>query len=193
MEQIHNRRKAFIYVSNGYDFDPFSKSRAKAANERYSNMMGSNADGSRTDGSSSSSDVNPFSKSGNEFAAADLAAELSELTREANRANVTMYTIDPRGLVGGPDLDETTLDQMDWQDHVRETQSSLRVIAELTGGFAVVNNNDFDKALKRSDAETSDYYVLGYYSNNPDPLKKKRNIEIRVKTKTPVKYELNYK
>ena len=51
-----------------------------------------------------------------------------------------MYTIDPRGLVGGPDLDETTLDMMDWQDHIRETQSSLRVIAELTGGFAVVNS-----------------------------------------------------
>ena len=30
LEQVHNRRKAFIYVSNGYDFDPFSKSRAKA-------------------------------------------------------------------------------------------------------------------------------------------------------------------
>jgi len=190
MEQIHNRRKAFIYVSNGYDFDPFSKSRAKASNERYSQMMGSNADGSSSDGSSSS-DVNPFSKSGNEFAAADLAAELSELTREANRANVTMYTIDPRGLVGGPDLDETTLDTMDWQDHIRETQSSLRVIAELTGGYAVVNSNDFDKALKRIDAETSDYYVLGYYSSNPDPLKKRRTIEIKVKRAG--KYDLNYK
>jgi VWFA-related protein len=191
MEQVHNRRKAFIYVSNGYDFDPFSKSRAKESNQRYSSMMGTqNSDGTATD-SSSTSDTNPFSKSGNEFAAADLASELSELTREANRANTAMYTIDPRGLVGGPDLDETKLDTMDWQDHIRETQSSLRVIAELTGGFAVVNNNDFDKALKRIDGETSDYYVLGYYSTNPDPLKKRRNIEIKVKT--PGKYELNYK
>ena len=30
-------------------------------------------------------------------------AELAELTRQANRANATLYTIDPRGLVGGPD------------------------------------------------------------------------------------------
>jgi VWFA-related protein len=192
MEQVHNRRKAFIYVSNGYDFDPFSKSRAKEANERYSSMMGRSSDGS--DGSGDNSQVpdsNPFSKTGNEFAAADLASELSELTREANRANTAMYTIDPRGLVGGPDLDETKLDMTDWQDHIRETQSSLRVIAELTGGFAVVNSNDFDRALKRIDSETSDYYVLGYYSTNPDPLKKRRNIEIKVKTAG--KYELNYK
>ena len=189
MEQIHNRRKAFIYVSNGYDFDPFSKSRAKASNERYSAMMGRN-NGESGD-NSQVPDTNPFSRTGNEFAAADLAAELSELTRQANRANVTMYTIDPRGLVGGPDLDETTLDTMDWQDHIRETQSSLRVIAELTGGYAVVNQNDFDKALKRIDAETSDYYVLGYYSSNPDPLKKRRNIEIKVNR--PTKYDLKYK
>src|SRR4051812_14868008 len=46
LEQVHNRRKAFIYVSNGYDFDPFSKSRAKEANDRYSQMMGSNASNS---------------------------------------------------------------------------------------------------------------------------------------------------
>ena len=79
---------------------------------------------------------------------------------------------------------------MDWQDHIRETQSSLRVIADLTGGFAVVNSNDFDKALKRIDAETSDYYVLGYYSSNPDPFKKRRNIEIKVKGTAKYRFEL---
>ena len=189
LQQVHNRRKAFIYVSNGYDFDPFSKSRAKESNERFSSMMGRNSDDGS--GNNQSSETNPFSKTGNEFAAADLASELSELTRMANRSNVTMYTIDPRGLVGGPDLDETKLDMTDWQDHIRETQSSLRVIADLTGGYAAVNSNDFDKALKRIDAETSDYYVLGYYSSNPDPLKKRRNIEIKVAKSG--KYDLKYK
>ena len=200
LAQVHNRRKAFIYVSDGYDFDPFSKSRAKEATARDAQMGGgstTNSDGSSSGDTSSS--TNPFSKSGNEFAAADLAAELSELTRAANRSNTTIYTIDPRGLVGGPDLDETKLDTMDWQDHIRETQSSLRVIADLTGGIAVVNSNDFDKALKRIDAETSDYYILGYYSTNPDPLKKRRTIEIRVMQKgkdgklEPAKYDLKYK
>ena len=99
--------------------------------------------------------------------------ELAELTRAANRANATLYTIDPRGLVGGPDLDEQ-VDTVEWQNYVRTTQDSLRVLAEQTGGIAVVNQNDFDKALKRIDDETSDYYVLGYYSTNPDPLKRTR-------------------
>jgi VWFA-related protein len=200
LEQIHNRRKAFIYVSNGYDFDPFSKSRAKAEADRNGTTLaqqqcqqqgGTNCDNTGTTGNDGS-DVNPFdiAKQSNEFAFADLASELSELTREANRANTTFYTIDPRGLVGGPDLDED-IDQTEWQDHIRETQNSLRTIAEQTGGIAVINSNDFEKALKRIDAETSDYYVLGYYSSNPDPTKKRRNIEIRIKRNG--KYDLRYK
>ncbi len=44
-----------------------------------------------------------------------------------------------------------------------------------------MNQNDFSRALKRIDNETSDYYVLGYYSTNPDPLKRTRKIEVKVK------------
>ncbi|HEX9365318.1 MAG TPA: VWA domain-containing protein [Vicinamibacterales bacterium] len=186
LEPVHDRRKAFVYISSGYDFDPFVKSRAKASADR----SGATSDSGQVP------DTNPFSKTGNAFAAADLAGELSELTREANRANTAIYTIDPRGLVDGPDIDQTTLDTADWQDHVRETQSSLRVIAELTGGIAGVNTNNFTAALKRIDADTSDYYVLGYYSSNTDPAKKRRTIEIRVKPsdkRRVDKYQLSYK
>src|SRR3982075_4486693 len=100
----------------------------------------------------------------------------------ANRANATIYTIDPRGLVGGSDIDEQ-VDPTQWNDYLRKSQDSLRVLAEETGGLAVVNQNDFDKALKRIDAETSDYYVLGYYSKNPDPTKRRRSVEVKVSKK----------
>ena len=56
----------------------------------------------------------------------------------------------------------------------------MRALAELTGGVAVVNRNNFADALKRIDAETSDYYVLGYYTNNPDPTIRTRIIDIEV-------------
>jgi VWFA-related protein len=176
LEQVHNRRKAFIYVSNGYDFDPFADTR----------LRNDAARAGLTDGSAggpppreTQDDTNPFYKAGNEFADADLAGELGYLTRAANRANVTIYTIDPRGLVGGPDIDQE-VDMMDWQHYITESQNSLRVLAELTGGTAVVNQNDFTKAIKRIDNETSDYYVIGYYSSNPDPLKKRRRIDVKV-------------
>lgn len=175
MAQIQNRRKAVVYVSNGYDFNPFPDARAGTDRIYGSRGMGSYQNNSQYD-----SQTNPFDQQGNQFADADLARELAELTRAANRANVTMYSIDPRGLVGGPDLDEK-VDPVEYQDHIRKTQDSLRVIAEETGGIAVVNQNDFDKALKRIDNETSDYYILGYYSSNPDPTKRHRRVEIKSK------------
>jgi VWFA-related protein len=180
LEQVHNRRKAFVYVSNGYDFNPFSETRKKQDQERWREMnpnAGSNSDGSNNN--SDTSDTNPFMRTGNQFSFADLAAELSELTRQANRANTTIYTIDPRGLVGMPDLDEK-VDMMDFQNYVTTSQNSLRVLSEQTGGFATVNQNDFMKSLKRIDAETSDYYVIGYYSSNPDPTQRKRKVEVKV-------------
>ena len=176
LQQVHNRRKAFIYVSNGYDFNPFEQTRLKQEQERYGGSQRSDSDGGNDN------EVNPFlrERSSNIFHEADLASELSELTRAANRANASIYTIDPRGLVGMPDLDEK-IDMVEWQDYIRTSQDSLRVLAEQTGGIAIVNQNDFDKGLKRIDNETSDYYVVGYYSSNPDPTKRRRHIEIKIK------------
>ena len=79
-----------------------------------------------------------------------------------------------------PDLDEQ-VDPVEFQNYLSNSINSLRVLAEQTGGIAVVNQNDFDKALKRIDAETSDYYMLGYYSSNPDPLKRVRTVDVKVK------------
>ncbi len=170
LESLRNRRKAVIYISSGYDFNPFAGSRLKYQAEQ----LGLGPDDMST---------NPFldpGQQGQQFAPADLMRELGELIRAANRANATIYTIDPRGLIAGQDLGDRQVDSAEWLAHIRETQDSLRVLAEETGGIAVVNQNGFDAALKRIDAETSDYYVLGYYSSNPDPLRRTRRLEVKV-------------
>ncbi len=169
MEKINNRRKAVVWVSNGYDFNPFAESRL-GEDPVFGGRFGqTREEGKQQQGMTGQ----------NQFADADLSRELAEVTRTANRANATLYTIDPRGLVAGADLDEQ-LDPVEFGEHVRKTQDSLRVLAEQTGGIAVVNQNNFDKALKRIDAETSDYYMLGYSSTNPDPLKRTRKIEVKL-------------
>ena len=173
MEKISNRRKAVIWVSNGYDFNPFAESRLGE-----DPVFGGRFGQTREEGRQQNEQFNR----GTQFAEADLARELAEITRTANRANATLYTIDPRGLVAGADLDEQ-LDPVEYSEYVRKSQDSLRVLAEETGGIAVVNQNNFDKALKRIDAETSDYYVLGYSSSNPDPLKRTRKIEVKLVNK----------
>ncbi|HEY7789298.1 MAG TPA: VWA domain-containing protein [Vicinamibacterales bacterium] len=168
ISKVQNRRKAIIYVSDGYDFNPFAQSR-----QQSSSYFDSRYDTATQDPSDQSM------YQGQVFADSDLAGELSELTQSANRANATFYTIDPRGLAGFNDIDEQ-VDPSEWSDYLRKSQDSLRVLADLTGGIAVVNQNDFDKALKKIDAETSDYYVLGYYSKNPDPRKRERSISVKI-------------
>ena len=78
MEGVSSRRKAFILVSNGYNFDLWPGMASSAAN--------------------------PFSRSGNEFSVEHLREEVAELTSQAKRAHVTIYAIDPRALSGAPTL-----------------------------------------------------------------------------------------
>ena len=191
LEAVHNRRKALVYVSDGYDFTPFQNARLGlmdpsspfAQNQNQASQNAAAAQQAKDGGTDAPDPTRDLDgrKQNEEFADADLARELWDLTRTANRANVTIYTLDPRGLVGPlSDLDDN-VDPQQWSEFVRKSQDSLRVLAEETGGIAVVNQNDFGKALKRIDAETGDYYVLGFYSKNPDPLRKNRRLEIKVK------------
>jgi hypothetical protein len=53
-------------------------------------------------------------------------------------------------------------------------------LAEGTGGFCLCNDNNFARGLERIDNETSDYYILGYNSNNPDPKKVRRVVRIEI-------------
>ncbi|MEZ5316988.1 MAG: VWA domain-containing protein, partial [Vicinamibacterales bacterium] len=178
-EKINNRRKSFIYVSSGYSFNPFKDARYKAAQEKYETpILDDNNGGTVGDGSSGSWE-NPFENRGQQFAETDLVAEIAELVNAARRANVTFYTIDPRGLIAGPSIGDN-LSMQDWREFVTTTVSSLQVLGDETGGFCICMQNDFSKGLARIDAETSDYYVIGYNSTNPDPLRIKRTVEIKV-------------
>jgi VWFA-related protein len=180
LEKVQNRRKAVIYISSGYDFDPFVEGRLEEQARRAGISESTDESGSLLAAAEQlrKSDSYKDMRSQQELAATDLMRELYDLTKAANRANATLYTIDPRGLVAGPDIDQD-INMSDWNSYIRETQDSLRILAENTGGLAIVNQNDFDKGLKRIDNETSDYYVVGYYSSNPDPLRRNRKIEIK--------------
>ena len=188
LETVHDRRKVFLYLSEGYDFDPFPESRmysspfqqqrlndyGRLTNDQYDQLYGDLPD-------PSSDPFERFLRQGQQFANLNLSYEIAELTRSANRANTSFYTIDPRGLVAGPDLDVQQLSLFEWSRHIFQTQGTLRMLSELTGGRAVVNRNDFDDALREIDAETSDYYVLGFYTTNPDPTVRTRRLRVEVR------------
>ena len=182
MALIPGRRKSFLYISEGYDFNPLEGSRLKHEQELY---------GSPSNDQTATT-VSPFQRTGTQFSEADLVADLAELIRMANRANVALYTIDPRGLVAGPDINEN-ISTTEFRDHHAKQVSSLMALADNTGAFCICETNDFDGKLAQIDAETSDYYVIGYNSSNVDPLKLRRMVKIEVKKPgLDLKYETDY-
>ena len=104
----------------------------------------------------------------------------------ATRGNVTIYTIDPRGLMNAEsDLIEVagTIGDADGRaiaNEMRLSQDSLRVLADATGGFAAVNRNDLNGAFDRIVTENSSYYMLGFYSTNDRRNGRYRKLEVRV-------------
>ena len=191
LEQVTDRRKVFLWLSNGYDFNPFPETRSYTGGVAEQRRLGQD----QLDRGSITQDefdrsfsgipdarFDPFEQAqrqGQQFANTDLAAELGELARVANRANTSFYTIDPRGLMAGPNIDERVPIE-EWNSWAFQTQNSLRMLAELTGGMAVVNRNDFPRAFRQIDAETSDYYIVGFYTSNPDPTVRNRSLRIEV-------------
>ncbi len=154
LERVKNRRKAFIYISAGYDFNPFEESFGRDA---VFQQLSAEDDA-----------IEVTEQKGSVFSDTDLHAEILQLSRAAGRANTTFHTLDPRGLMAGGDIEYTGVDSREFSRHVFRTQTSLRTLAELTGGIAIVNRNSFVSGLREIDAETSDYYVVGFNTTRPE-------------------------
>jgi VWFA-related protein len=106
-------------------------------------------------------------------------SELRSTTNAAVRANLSIYTLDIRGLqalvAGGeaqnaslrgtsPYSGQATLNALNSNF---TTQETLVTLAGDTGGRAFLDSNDFSKVFKGVQDDTSTYYVLGYHSTNP--------------------------
>jgi hypothetical protein len=107
-------------------------------------------------------------------------------------ANVTIYTIDPRGLMNAEgDLIEVagTVGDAGSQsiaNEMRLSQDSLRVLADSTGGFAAVNRNESQRRLRlASSGRTAVTTCLGFYSTNDRRNGRYRKLEVRVKRPGP--------
>ena len=106
-----------------------------------------------------------------------------DLMSEANRANVSFYPIDPRGLPAfdNPIEPEAPPPVSVDQAMLKHRIEMMRTLAENTDGMAVVNNNDLDAGLRRISDDLTSYYLLGYYSSNSRLDGRFRTLKVRVK------------
>jgi len=138
-----------------------------------------------------------------------LTDSVQRLTELTNRSSVVIYTIDARGLVvpmvdaqdsfenfikksnSSANQSTSVVEQLGLvrSTELYETQQGLRALAERTGGFAVINNNDLSKGIQRVLNDQKGYYLLGYRPDSEtfDP-KKARFHKLTVRLKRP---ELN--
>ena len=115
----------------------------------------------------------------------DLTSMFTTLIQRANRANISFYPLDARGLVvfdspigpaapPPPSVDAAIL---------RDRYDALRTIAENTDGFAILNSNATTHGIERMVLDTGAYYLLGYYSTNTRLDGRYRKVTVRVKRK----------
>ena len=115
------------------------------------------------------------------LAYSDHEMEFRELLQLANRANVSFYPIDARGLVvfdtpiqwGVPaDVDAAWL---------RDRYNDLRDMASQTDGATLLDTNDTSTAMQKIFRDVGSYYLLSYYSTNQKLDGRFRRIRVEVK------------
>jgi VWFA-related protein len=130
---------------------------------------------------------------------------------EANRANVSIYTVDARGLdgnrdlaaagaaldragrvsqgamakrgAGGTSMEEVQNDDLVLSSFRVNTQASLRELAEDTGGVMIANTNNLGKGLDRITTDLASYYEIAYVPQTGEADGKFRKIEVKVARK----------
>jgi VWFA-related protein len=112
-----------------------------------------------------------------------LEGALQDAARAATLSDVTIYTVDPRGLMangGRGDILTSDETRMQALEDARSIQS-MRDVALLTGGTAIVNTNNLIGGLQRMVVENSSYYVLAF---TPTPMPKDGKMhKLEVKTR----------
>jgi hypothetical protein len=112
----------------------------------------------------------------------DHMRDFHDMLNDANRANVSFYPLDPRGLVVfDTSLQEGSIDLQVDAARLRSRLDSLQTMAGATDGLAIVNSNDIDRGLRRVVDDLTSYYLLGYYSTNAKLDGRFRSIKVRIK------------
>jgi VWFA-related protein len=119
----------------------------------------------------------------------DISRRLQELAYQANANRITFYTIDAAGLRTyestsaanrGPGPSSPGLSQLVDSVNISNLQSTLQLLAEKTGGVAIINSNVIMPRLERIARDFNTYYSLGY---TPPHFGDGRYYKIEVKVK----------
>ena len=120
----------------------------------------------------------------------NLQDPVQRMTELATRSGVVLYTVDPRGLqaLNISAADNVRPNNLNMraarrQQDFFDSQSSLQLIAEDTGGKAFLNSNDVAGSLRKVLDDQSGFYLLAYDPSDSTFNRKFHKITVRVKRK----------
>jgi VWFA-related protein len=173
MGSLKEGRKSLILVTEGYtNLIPPQMRNADAQQPGLGNPNAFNPFAGQND---------PLEDRAQWMAGLDMDSDLRELYDTANRNNVAIYTVDPRGLATNEfDINEGVGLQTD-SSYLRSTMDTLRILAENTDGRAIVNRNDIAAGMKQITRDASAYYLIGYNSSQAPTDGKFHEIKVKVK------------
>ena len=123
-------------------------------------------------------------------------SDVHQLAAELTDAQLSVYSVDARGLIGSAASDATTQGTneagllrlgADYGSQIarsstanQATQDTLLTLSSESGGLLFKNHNDISGALATSVADGASYYLLAYYPENKDWDGKFHKIQVKV-------------
>jgi VWFA-related protein len=119
-------------------------------------------------------------------------AQIRSTVDNANRSNMSIYSVDSRGLVALPPGGNasqwspkgramyTGAAMRTQRSNLSSSQETLTTLSHDTGGMEFQDSNDLSLALKKAQEDTRVYYVMGYFSTNAKEDGKYRKIRVEV-------------
>jgi hypothetical protein len=127
-------------------------------------------------------------------------ALLKRVTGMAARTGIVVYAMDARGTFNDPMVDAGRNDFPDGMASGTQAktpsfenavmQEPLHILADDTGGRAIINSNSFADAFQQAIDETSTYYLLAWRPDDDEQRSGKARIRVTVKDRPDLRIRL---
>ncbi len=113
----------------------------------------------------------------------DNSSLIQSIAKTANANGITMYTIHAAGLIGNDEMSAEHAKPISMtvsQAITSNTTDSMRLMADMTGGVASIQTNNFNQAFKNIERDLDTYYSLGYRAG-VERVDRQRQLQVRVR------------
>jgi VWFA-related protein len=177
MGGLKEGRKGLILLSEGYSNMVPPQLRDQNASMPGSGNAAHNDPFAGTDGSGRTS---PLEDRAAFLAGTEMEDQLRDVWDLANKNNVAIYAVDPRGLATNEFGIDQNINNTTDSTYLRSTMDTLRTLALNTDGRAIINRNDLTLGMKQIIRDNSAYYLLGYNSTFTATDGKFHEIKVKV-------------